>query len=287
MILVDFSSSALAAVMVSVQTNDGVEPTLDYFRHIILQHLLKVKNSTKKFGNEFVIVFDSDVGYWRKDVFPHYKAMRKAVRQASKVDFDEVFRCVDTVKREMIQNVPWKYIQVDKCEADDVIAVLAKNIQPATDNGTCIVSNDHDFLQLQRFSHIRQYSPKKGKLFTEKHPEKYLIEHIIRGDSGDGIPNIKSAPDTFVTAAKKQKPISTRWLDDCLRCENPKLLMNDFERKRFDENQKLIDLTAIPDDIQKQIIKAYEETSQVPRTNLMFYLASNKLTKLQERMTQF
>ena len=67
-----------------------------------------------------------------------------------------------------------------------------------------IISSDKDFQQLQSFGNIKQYSPAHREYLVCENPEWYLSNHIIRGDSSDGIPNILSDDDTFINPDKKQ-----------------------------------------------------------------------------------
>ena len=69
-----------------------------------------------------------------------------------------------------------------------------------------IVSNDKDFQQLQRYPNVHQYSPLKKTQLVCENPEKFLLEHIIKGDVSDGVPNILSDDDVFVNKEKRQKP---------------------------------------------------------------------------------
>jgi hypothetical protein len=202
------------------------------------------------------ILFAKD-GYrlWRKDrLFKEYKAHRKGIRDASPVDFNLVFNVFDRIWEELKGILPFRFINIEHIETDDIIYETIISELNEYDSFQ-IYSTDGDFMQLLRHDKVELYNPKTRRFVESKDPEFDLFEKIIRGDKSDGIPNIYADSIT-----QRQKPIFTtrvkNWYDD----------KNDFKvfltsqpkevQKRFIRNKRLIDMRDIPDDIREQIRKA-------------------------------
>jgi hypothetical protein len=105
---------------------------------------------------------------------------------------------------------------------------------------------------------------------------KLLKEHIIRGDPGDGVPNILS-PDNSFTDHIRQKTMTAKRVDYFLNTDPSQYVDTKWER-----NLKLIDLDFIPKDIQKSILDAFEKTKVNPRHMIMNYLIAHRLSGLQD-----
>lgn len=291
-ILIDFSGTIHAAVHVDINTNR--ETSKEYLRHIIINQIRAInKNFSNKYG-ELIICMDSPCGYWRKDVFPFYKAKRKEAREASAINWGLVFSYINEISKEITENLPYRTIRVDKAEADDVIGTLVIN-KPwftntsdpfDTKNSCLIVSNDHDFKQLHSNSslEVKQYFPFSKKTECVKNPKQYLAEHIIRGDAGDGIPNIRSPRDIFVQPVKKrQLPVTTKYIKSIKETK----VVPECDKNRFIENAKLIDLNNVPNEIKRNIIDAYLSNNRPNRSKLFPYLVRNDLNYLLDRISDF
>jgi len=252
-------------------------------RHMILNTIRTyVKKFKKTHGPEVVIACDNRK-YWRRDYFPHYKAMRKKSRESSGHDWSSIFECLAKIREELRENSPYKVIDVESCEADDVIAVLAQKYS-ATQK-VMILSSDKDFAQLQRFSNVEQYSPIMKKTIKESEPLFQLKELIIRGDKGDGVPNILTKDDVFVTGGR-QKSIMEAKLRDWMN-QNPEDFCNDEMLRNYNRNSLLIDLTKIPKNLVESIIDTYESTEVKTRQHFMNYMIRNRLKNLLEVIDEF
>jgi len=252
----------------------GQEVSEDLVRHIVLTNLQKFK---KMFGAEYgeVVVCCDSPNPWRKDVFPLYKANRKKARDSSDTDWEEIFRIVRLIKDEIRENLPYKVIEVPRAEGDDIIATLALHYS----GPHMIVSNDKDLKQLQVREGIRQYHPINNTdetLSIIDNPEEFLLEHIIRGDSSDGIPNAYSPDDCFVT--KTRQVVLTK-----KRIEEMKIKKDHY----FERNKKLISLFEIPETITKQIVEQYETVEKANRSKILTYLGSKGLKKLLQTAGDF
>lgn len=280
MILVDLNQVLLAGLMAQIANHKG-KLDENLIRHMVLNI---IRNHLKNFRNEygeFVLCCDNRK-YWRKEYFPFYKASRKKNREKSDLDWHMIFDILAKLKQELKENFPYKVIDVEGAEADDIIGTLVP-IYSAHEK-ILILSSDGDFLQLQAYgANVKQYNPSQKKFVKSENPKLELKEKIIRGDKGDGIPNMFSPSDCFVRDLR-QKPITQKTLDKYLN-EDVKNFSYD-ETVNFGRNQTLIDLTFIPQDIKEKIINTYEETKPA-KGKLLNYFIEHKLKNLMEVIEEF
>ena len=282
MIIFDFNQVAISNLMEQIgSSKTAVEEGL--VRHMILNTLRTyVKKFKESHGPEVVIACDNK-SYWRREIFSHYKAGRKKIREASGHDWTTIFECLGKIKQELKDHSPYKVIEVDTCEADDIIAVLAQKYS-ATQK-VMILSSDKDFAQLQRYPNVEQYSPILKKYIREPLPLAQLKQLIIRGDKGDGIPNILSADDVFVVGGR-QKPITEAKIIGWMNQE-PKEFCNDDMFRNYSRNEILIDLTKIPESLKTSIIDTYENAKGHSKQDFMNYMIANRLKNLIEVIDEF
>ena len=286
MILVDYSQIAIANIMQSAR--QGVNE--DMVRHMILNTLRMYRNKFSDEYGELVLCCDNS-NNWRKKIFEHYKAPRKVQREKSDFDWNNLFTILNNIRRELNETFPYKMVYIDHAEADDIIATLVINREEKL-NGVVseqepilILSSDKDFVQLQRFENVKQYSPLKKKFLNTDNPETFLREHILKGDSSDGIPNFLSADDTFVTE-KRQKPLSKKKLS--VWCElDPENFCEGEMLRNYKRNEMLIDLTYIPENLQEQIMASYQSQPINGRSKLFNYFVKHKLKNLMENISEF
>jgi hypothetical protein len=282
MIIFDFNQVAISNLMEQIgSSKTAVEESL--VRHMILNSLRTyVKKFRDSHGPEVIIACDNKK-YWRRDIFPHYKASRKKIREASGHDWATIFECLSKIKQELKDYSPYKVIDVDTAEADDIIAVLA--MKYSATQKVMILSSDKDFAQLQKYPNVDQYSPILKKHIKEPLPAAQLKQLIIRGDKGDGIPNILSADDCFVTATR-QKPITEvkiiKWMN-----QQPAEFCNEEMLRNYNRNELLIDLAKIPDGLKQNILDTYGDTKAKTKQQFMNYLMSNRLKNLLEVIDEF
>ena len=287
MILVDMNQISLASVMMhlNITKRDSVEP--DMVRHMILNSLRMYRQSFFEEYGELVICYDSK-HYWRRDYYPEYKASRKKTRDSSGHDWDDIFEFLNMMKQEIKDNFPYKVLEVYGAEADDIIATLCLELE--YDNGkTLILSGDKDFIQLHRFTNVSQYSPITKKFIEGVDPYQYLDEHILKGDSSDGVPNVLSPDNTFVDGLR-QKPLGKKkiaeWTGEILM--PVEMAIPDGEVKRnFQRNQQLIDLSKAPEEIFMSCLRAYQEAPDGDRSKLLNYFIKNRLQELMNSIGDF
>lgn len=274
MILIDLNQVILSGLMAQISGQKNTSYNEDLIRHMVLNTL---RNHIKKFKGEYgeVILCCDNRTYWRKGVFPYYKAGRKKSREKSNLDWHLIFDILANIKNELKEYFPYKVIDVENAEADDIIGTLTPRFAPHQD--ILILSSDGDFLQLQMYEKVKQYNPVLKKFIKSHNPTQELKEKIIRGDKGDGIPNILSPANCFVIESK-QKSITQGKLKEFMM-KDP----DDYDENTkigFNRNKILIDLTYIPIEVRDNIIKSYEETKVSPRSKLLNYFIEKKLTNL-------
>lgn len=281
--------------MSQINSNPNAELSESLIRHMVLSSILSYK---KKFGDKYgeMIFCADDKKYWRRQVFPYYKANRKKMRDASQFDWNLIFNTLNKIRDEIREKFPYRVIQVEGAEADDIIGTMVRYTQSNELLGNSldpdpqpvlIISGDKDFVQLQKFKNVSQFSPMQKKFLTTDNPEKTLLEHILLGDSGDGVPNFLSPDSVFVTDGMRQKPIRKEKLKQWLESDDIQKICDDVMFRNFKRNQELIDLERTPEDIQQKIVDVYKKGPQGHRRNLLNYFVENKLKYLLESISEF
>lgn len=279
MLILDMSNLVFSQVL-DFHAKTKEQPDIQLIRNLVLDKMIQIKGKTGKYADEIVCAFDSR-HYWRKDFFPYYKGKRKEAREASSFDWNKFFPLYDEFKQEIKTFFPVKYIDVYGAEADDVMAVLSQSYGPL--GNVCIVSSDKDLIQIQHVCPlVKQWSPWHGKFLTPKNAEYNLFEHIIKGDVGDGVPNILSDDDTFMSEGKRQKAVQSKKLAEWSKygINQPAMFCPTADAlDKFTRNKKLIDLREIPEDLANEIISQYD-SAIIPRGKMFTYLTANRLTKI-------
>lgn len=280
-IIVDYNAIAISALHSKAAIKDGKVSEV-FLRHLILNSL---KGFNSKFRDKYgKMIIAADSTSWRKTYFPNYKAARRKGREESDLDWGEIFTMLNTFFDEIAENIPWACIKIDGAEGDDIIGVLAKHHKEPT----MIVSNDKDMLQLQKYPHVKQFAPMKGKLISENKPKDYLQEHVLRGDAGDGVPNILSNDDVFIREDLRQVPLKkTKVADFMDRWSNLEKAMDENTYRNFIRNRKLIDLDYIPETLVKEILLAYKNVKIAPNMKVLNYLIKKKCKNLIGFIDQF
>ena len=298
MIIIDYSQIALSNILPF--QNDIKRQSPEEIKNLIRHTTLStIKSYKKRYGREYgeVVIACDGSNYWRRQQFQYYKAMRKVNREKSDLDWKLIFDTLAELRQDLIENFPYKVLNVETAEADDVIACLAKWSQ---DNGLdsqgmfdekqkiLIVSSDKDFIQLQKYDNVRQWSPMQKKFVTasKKEVQEYTIEHIVKGDAGDGIPNILSKDDTFVSG-ERQKPFSSKRLPDFYE-KGIEACKTDDEKRNYQRNQMLVNFESIPADLYEKIISTYTSTKpKGDKMSVMTYLMNHRCNLLLDEIEDF
>jgi hypothetical protein len=280
MILVDMNQISVASVMMHLHMTKQTKPDEDMVRHMILNSIRMYRMKFCDEYGELVLCYDSK-HYWRRDYYPEYKNNRKKTRDSSSNDWDAIFEVLNAIKAELKEFFPYKHLEVYGAEADDIIAALSGELE--FDSGkTLILSGDKDFIQLQKFRNVTQYSPITKKFINGQDPNDYLNEHILKGDSSDGVPNVLSPDNTFVDGLR-QKPLSKKKIAAMIGGEFP----NDEVKRNFQRNKKLIDLDKSPTSLLSECVNAYNAAPEGDRSKLLNYFTQKRLRNLVESIGEF
>lgn len=280
MIIVDYSGVAIANLFaMRISVSEGL------VRHCILNSLRLYNAKYRREYGQMVLACDGG-GTWRREMFPQYKASRKAARESSDIDWKEFFRILGVVRDEIRENLPFKVVHLQGVEADDVIATLTDSTQEfGKHEPVMIISSDKDFVQLHRYKNVRQYSPMAKEFVKEKDPVRYLQEHVLRGDTGDGVPNVLSPDDVFVSGGR-QTPLRAKLIDEWIaNWDSLQTKMTTEQYRNFQRNQALIDLTKIPSTKKSDIINTFESVK--PASNTLNYLVEKRCSQLIECAEEF
>lgn len=292
MIILDLNQTMIANIMNQIGNHTNIKIEEDLVRHMILNSIRSYKQKYSNEYGELVIACDSKK-YWRKEFFPYYKSNRKKAREASEIDWNELFNCLNKIRDELIQYFPYRILLVEGAEADDIIGTLVINSNKGGDGGSLDISNekililsgDKDFVQLQVYNNVSQIDPIRKKTIANDNPAMFLKEHIMKGDRGDGIPNFLS-PDDCIHNGERQKPLTAKRLSSLMVDEAQSSFTEDMKRN-WSRNSQLIDLHLIPKPIQEKVIKSFDEQQQRPRDKMFNYFIKFKLKNLMEHINEF
>lgn len=283
MIIMDLSQVMISNLMVQLGNHTNAEIEEDLLRHMILNSIRAYNVKFKAQFGEMIIA--ADAGHnWRRQVFPYYKANRRKNREKSEINWTVVFETLNKVREELKEHFPYRVIHVDGAEADDIIGTIVQE-HGDTNEKILILSGDKDFVQLQRYMNVQQFDPVQKKWRKTNDPDRFIKEHIMRGDTGDGVPNFLSADDTFVVGSR-QKPISQKKLDLWLD-QDPQSFCDEKMLRGYLRNQQLVDLNFIPADIKKEVLAQFEEQKGKGRDKLFNYFIERRLKILLESINEF
>ena len=271
---------AVANLMMNLKMNNNKTIDESMVRHMILNSIRMYRMEHHDEYGEVVLTWDSKHS-WRRDYFPEYKASRRKGREESDLNWDDIFATLNKIRNEIKENFPYKYLEVFGAEADDIIGFLCEENR---DEKIMIISGDKDFIQLQKYPNVKQWSPITKKDVNGFNPTTYLKEHILRGDTSDGVPNVLSPDNTFVDGLR-QRPLSRKKIQSWLLGGGSD--WNDEVKRNFQRNSTLIDLSRTPEELKNQIRLEYNNAPHGDRSKLLNYFMQNKLKELTENIGEF
>lgn len=289
MITVDLNQVMISNLMMQIGGKKNVAIEEDLVRHMVLNSLRMYRSKFSNKYGELVICCD-DKDYWRRELFPYYKIHRKKDRDESGLDWHTIFTVLNGIRDDLREQFPYKVIQIEHAEADDIIGTLCHKFgHLGITNGSAepilILSSDKDFMQLQKYANVEQYSPIQKKFVTCSNPARYIHEHILKGDRGDGVPNFLSNDDVFVTG-KRQTPLSSKKVD-AWNGINPENYCDERMLRNYRRNQQLVDLDFIPQNIQDQVIEVFDNYKLNERSKIFNYFIKNKMKNMMEVISDF
>lgn len=272
---------SVASLMMHLSMEKTKIVETDKVRHMILNSVRMYRQQFNEEYGEVVLAYDSK-HYWRRDFFPYYKKNRKKVRDNDGNNWEDIFECLNKIKQEIKDYMPYKHLEIQGAEADDIIAVLAKNI----DEKMMIVSGDKDFIQLHKYKQVRQYSPILKKLVQGEDPIDYIKVHILKGDSSDGIPNVLSNDNVFVEGIR-QRPLSKKKIEAWKEGEFEGTTATQEVMRNYERNKTLIDLDNVPVELSENILKTFHEAPCGDRSKILSFFINSKLKELTESIGDF
>ena len=283
MILVDYNQMIIANFM-QFQKQFKAGQETDMLRHKVLNNIKMLNNKFKEEYGDMVFCCDGQKN-WRKTVFEHYKANRKKQREDNpqNIDWQALFDALNAIKLELSEDFPYKVLNGQECEADDIIAIVCKHYHKQ--EPIIIISSDKDFIQLQKYDNVSQWSPLKKNFIKHKQPVVFKIELIIKGDRSDGVPNILSPDDTFVTD-QRQRKLSKKKLEEWSQSD-PKDVFNGEVYRNWKRNEQLIDLDFVPNSIEINILDEFESEHFTGRNRMLNYFVKHRLRDLTESLQEF
>jgi len=215
-----------------------------------------------------IVVFDGKGGSnRRRKIFPQYKMGRKMSYRLNRANNylsrnEEQQMMIRQLNRvvEYLECLPVSIINMENCEADDVIGYCTKHI--FKDNKTTILSTDKDFLQLvdkntQLYSPTKKIMYDEDKVFEEYgiHPKNFLLFRMFDGDKSDGIPGVNGiGMKTLTKLFPFMKTEQKYTLDDIMR--SAKTQKNTI-CERIMESKDLLDMNRRLMDLDDSIITGH------------------------------
>ena len=285
MILLDLNQVMISNLMMQIGNSEKLDEHL--IRHMVLNSIRMYRQKFKNYG-ELIICCD-DKNYWRKQLFPYYKSHRKEDREKSSLDWGKIFKILNKIREELKVYFPYKVLQIEHAEADDIIGTLTsrfgKYLTSESSEKILILSGDKDFGQLQKYANVDQYSPVTKRWIKVNDPRRFLKEHIMRGDRGDGIPNFLSK-DSAIISKERQKPLSSKKIDSWVDLE-PESFCTEETLRNYKRNEQLVDLDFVPMEIVKKINTLYDKYVLPEKKGLLNYFIKFRLKLLMESIGDF
>jgi hypothetical protein len=284
-IIVDLNQVMLSNLLMQLGNHTNAQLEENMVRHMILNSLRSYRQKFKDDYGELIIACDN-TNYWRKKIFPYYKANRKKNIESSELDWKNIFECLNKIRSELKEYFPYKVLDVESAEADDIIATLVTKFGSGLNTGEkiLILSGDKDFIQLHTYSNVSQYDPTRKKWIKHEDPERFLHEHILKGDAGDGVPNVLS-PDNCFVVGDRQRPLTAKKMEKIMGTD-----LNEMESniaRNYSRNAQLIDLSFTPETIREKVMEQFNSQENRDRSKLLTYFINNKLKNLTEHLGEF
>jgi hypothetical protein len=296
MIVFDYRHTAIRNLMALCRELGKVELEEGLLRHMILNSIRSINSKHRRQYGELVLACEGGQ-LWRRAAFPYYKANRKKAKDESLIDWKKVDELFDQITAEIQTYFQYRVVKVPGAEGDDVIASLVHEtcmqelsaqdhpetwLQSPDSEKVLIVSSDGDFAQLLRHPNVRQWDPIKQRFVEDPNPLRSLKEKIIRGDSGDGIPNVLSDDDCLVSGKRQKSIFQTKlsgWLD-----QEPREFC---DPDKWERNDRLINFDRIPAGVRADVLDKYRQEGGKPKGHIVDYLMQFRLRNLTEYAADF
>lgn len=285
----------------AINVKEGDESGMVIIRYMILNSIRRINMLMKgRYGQTPDIILCCDGREnWRKRVFPPYKARRALKKREDRFDWQYIMQCGNAVAEEINEFMPYQVLRHESLEADDLFAAIAQGMH--NEYKIVIVSEDKDMSQLLRFNGVEQYKPISDRWAEIEDPVKYTQRMIYRGDSDDDVPNFLSDADTFINPSKRQRKLTevqlSKWIDNnftldevIIDLQNSKRIAEDDVdtiRKNYKRNKALIDLTSLPSQWAKEVIRYVTHAPTKDRSKVFDYFISHNLSNFASQLGEF
>jgi len=240
-----------------------------------------------------IVVWDGKGGSAnRKNINPDYKAQRATARITHWGLYDtkqqEMEALIGQLLRvqEYLECLPVTQLQMEKLEADDIMAYIAKQSSYSKVKKCTIISSDKDFLQLVDDT-VEVYAPVKKKTFTKDNifeelkvlPENYNIVKALLGDNSDNLKGVKGLGIKTIVAEFPKLLKEETNLDYIFKVAEEKLdgkkvfakIIHNW--KNVEDNFLMMDLHATSlDETEKEVVMETMKT-KVGKTQIGAFLA--------------
>ena len=258
------------------------DENVDLIRHVIYNQIRRYNLEFREEFGQMILCMDH-TNNWRKQTFPLYKANRKKNRKNDDHDWDNIYRVLDEIREELVNKSPFNTIRIEGAEADDIIGAICElnnNPEPIL-----IVSPDKDFVQLQRYPNVKQWSNLQKKwVEPDQDAVSDLEMKVLRGDTGDGVPNVLSEDNVLIEEGLRQVPLSKKKV--AMLLQDPEALGTTVAR-RIIRNRNMIDLTRTPENIKTESMKQLQEGAKGSVTGLMTVFTKHKMKLHMESLPDF
>ena len=291
-LIIDFYNLAFRTIYTSMKQGKNEyminSEIYNYFKHLSIQSIMAEVDKVDY--DNVIIAYDNRSGYWRHQIYPAYKANRKVAREKSELDFQEFGPILDSFIKEFTELFPmFHHLQIPLAEADDIAAVLAKELSTNPSLGkadyTKIITSDKDYIQLLKYEGVEIYNPITRKKRTCMNIDKDLKIKCVMGDRGDNIFAVKERTGI----AKATKMVEEGTIDDIMLkfFQNPDNMIEEelTIARKMKLNTELISFEHIPLDLANEI-KVKFHTYVHPKFDqgkLIKYCSQNEMAKLSTR----
>ena len=244
-----------------------IETNYEILKYRMFDSIYKSLYKVKDVG-EIVLAVDARRS-WRKLYWTKYKANRKSAREKIDLDWDEYYQMYDSFMLEIKENLPFKVIKIEDCEADDVIGSLCLD-KPQE---FYIISTDKDFLQLSS-PRVKIFNPLKKVHVEHPNPELFIVEQSLCGQSKDNIYNVKTPLD--FPDGKRKPGFGAKAYEKVIATGLDKWLDENKLRDRYEFNRNLMDFSRIPQEIKRRINREYDNYVKPSPDNIYPFIKNNK-----------
>jgi 5'-3' exonuclease len=254
-----------------------------FFAHLMTTQIIRFsKQLGASKANKMVICLDSPS--WRKDFYAKNKPVCPVYEDQtykgnrvkdSSLPWDELHAITDSLAESFKNHSDLYVMKIQDAEADDIIAILSKEF--SSKETIWVLSPDKDFVQLQD-ENVHVFDPLKNAFKPEQDVSLFKKIHNIIGDASDNIYTIKGNQKSM------KESVALKLLKDL----DDLLATNPLMKQKYDFNEKLIDLSMIPEYVKEATLNEFAtQTHSFNATNILKTFMKFNMSKLSEDIGVF